>query len=110
MRLCERYHPEKAVAGRRRGHTRIVRENPAPDGIFQADNTGRYLEVNRAACKLTGYPVHELLQKHILDLIPVEGTALAAEHFSQVKRLRRATGDIGSEKRAESAGSGQYQR
>ncbi|QBG48772.1 PAS domain S-box protein [Verrucomicrobia bacterium S94] len=39
----------------------------APHGIFISDETGNYLDVNGAAATMTGYPVEELRQMHLLD-------------------------------------------
>jgi len=44
----------------------------APDGIFVADETGRYVEVNKAACRITGYSKEELLKMSISDVLPEE--------------------------------------
>lgn len=44
----------------------------APDGIFLADLSGRYIDVNSAACRMLGYTRDELLSKTIMDLIPQE--------------------------------------
>lgn len=42
----------------------------APEGIFITDRDGKYIEVNNAASVITGYSKEELLQMHILDLLP----------------------------------------
>ncbi len=44
----------------------------ATDGIFIADQTGHYLEVNRRACTMLGYTRDELLSMHMTDLIAPE--------------------------------------
>jgi PAS domain S-box-containing protein len=44
----------------------------APDGIFVADLSGRYTDVNGAGCRMLGYTREEILGKTILDLIPAE--------------------------------------
>lgn len=41
----------------------------APDGVFVTDEYGRYLEVNDAACKITGYFKEELLKMSVADLL-----------------------------------------
>jgi len=41
----------------------------SPEGIFLTDEKGHYLEVNPAACAITGYPQEELLKMSIFDLI-----------------------------------------
>ncbi len=40
----------------------------APEGIFVIDGAGRYLDVNAAACRMTGYSHEELLRMSIADL------------------------------------------
>jgi PAS domain S-box-containing protein len=41
----------------------------APDGIFVFDRVGKYVDVNRAACEMTGYNERELTAMGITDLI-----------------------------------------
>ena len=41
----------------------------APDAVFVADLTGRYTDVNGAACRLVGYSREEILGMTIADLI-----------------------------------------
>jgi PAS domain S-box-containing protein len=43
----------------------------ASDGIFLADNKGRYIEVNTAGCRLLGYTKKEILEKTLNDLTKV---------------------------------------
>ena len=44
----------------------------APDGVFVADETGRYIEVNEAATRITGYSANELLKMSVPDLLTFE--------------------------------------
>lgn len=44
----------------------------APESIFIADKTGKYIEVNEAACNLLKYSKEEIVGKTIIDLIPEE--------------------------------------
>ncbi len=67
----------------------------APDGIFIADNQGKYREVNPAACKITGYTEDELLRKSIPDLIQAEYQQQAAEHFNKVQTSGFASSELG---------------
>lgn len=46
--------------------------NNSPDGIFVVDDSGHYIDVNPAACEITGYSKQELLTKNIADLQPAE--------------------------------------
>jgi PAS domain S-box-containing protein len=41
----------------------------APDGVFVADQEGKYIEVNQAACQITGYSTEELLKMSVADLL-----------------------------------------
>ncbi|MDP3916359.1 MAG: PAS domain S-box protein [Bacteroidota bacterium] len=42
----------------------------APDGVFVTDEKGKYIEVNEAACRITGYSKEMLLTMSISDLLP----------------------------------------
>ena len=72
----------------------ILRENEAkfrsyidnsPDGIFITDENGRYLEVNPAASRITGYSENELLSMSIPDLQPIETANDDMKHFNKLK-------------------------
>lgn len=41
----------------------------APDGVFVSDENGKYIEVNEAACKMTGYSEDQLLNMSVTDLV-----------------------------------------
>jgi len=41
----------------------------APDGVFITDMSGRYMEVNPAAARITGYSESELLQMRLGDIL-----------------------------------------
>ncbi|MCG8701073.1 MAG: PAS domain S-box protein [Bacteroidales bacterium] len=64
----------------------------APDGVFVANEKGRYLDVNKAACNITGYSKDELLNMSIVDLIPESGKQLAREHFQSLIKNGAASG------------------
>jgi PAS domain S-box-containing protein len=53
----------------------------APDGIFFADATGRFIEVNEAACRQLGYTREQLLQRRIFDITPGHQAESAATRF-----------------------------
>jgi PAS domain S-box-containing protein len=57
--------------------------NHAPNGIFVADETGKYIEVNEAACRITGYSMSELLRMNITDILASESLLAGIEHFNQ---------------------------
>ncbi len=56
----------------------------APDGVFIANEKGEYLEVNKAACEITGYTKNELLKLTISELISQEYLKKAKNHFQAV--------------------------
>jgi PAS domain S-box-containing protein len=56
----------------------------APDGVFVADENGRYLEVNLAACRITGYSKAELLSMSVIDLLPEESVETGMDQFREL--------------------------
>ena len=55
-----------------------------PDGMFVADENGHYVEVNKAACLLTGYSKTELLNMSIPDLLFNESLKEGIAFFNEV--------------------------
>jgi PAS domain S-box-containing protein len=47
----------------------------APDAFFQSNLSGRFTDVNQAACRLLGYSRDELLSKTVFDVIQEEDAA-----------------------------------
>ena len=66
----------------------------APDGIFVVDAEGRYMDVNVAACSMTGYSRDELSSRTIVDLTPPDSLADALEIFATLKNIGRARKEI----------------
>jgi len=66
----------------------------APDGIFVANEKGDYLEVNQAACLITGRSKLELLKCNMSDLLPQSAQAVAFEHFSRLTATGHASGEM----------------
>lgn len=58
----------------------------APDGVFVVDAMGNYVDVNQAACDLTGYTQSELTGMSITDIIDSETIPVSKENFKQLKR------------------------
>ncbi len=58
----------------------------APDGIFVADQTGHYVQVNDAACRITGYAKDELLNMSISDLVPAKDRRHAYSSFRKLNQ------------------------
>ncbi len=75
----------------------------ASDGIFIADSTGRYTEVNNRGCEMLGYSREELLQLTLADLVPGEDLIVnpfrldelrAGKPVMAERRLKRKDGSI----------------
>ena len=83
-------------------HHRLLFEQTA-DGIFLADASGRYVDVNRAGCEILGYSRDEVLARTHLDMIepdewPRVGPEIARFAGGQVARsewrFRRNDGSV----------------
>jgi len=66
----------------------------APDGVFIADETGRFLEVNIAACRITGYSKDELLTLSFSDLLFEQSINKGIEHFGTLIATDTAKSDL----------------
>ncbi len=66
----------------------------APDGVFVADDTGRYIEVNEAACRMTGYSKEELLKMSIPDILPEESIEDGQAHFRKAVATGTSKADL----------------
>jgi two-component system sensor histidine kinase/response regulator len=65
----------------------------SPDGVFVADEHGRYLEVNQAASRITGYAAAELVGMSIPDVLPPEAVAAGLQYFHTLKATGSASGE-----------------
>jgi len=59
----------------------------APEGIFVADDAGRFVDVNPSACNMVGYSRDELLNMDVMGLSPWGQTS---EHTALLERVKRA--------------------
>jgi len=66
----------------------------APDGVFVADETGRYVDVNEAATRITGYSKVELLKMSISDILPEESLEEGLIHFGNVVKTGSSKADL----------------
>lgn len=66
----------------------------APDGVFVTDETGKCIEVNQAACKITGYSKDELLEMSIWDMLKKESVEDGHAHFSKLAKTNTAKADL----------------
>jgi len=66
----------------------------APDGIFVANEKGDYIDVNDAACRITGYSREELLAMKIVDLFPEDAKDDSERHFRNVVTSGISSGEL----------------
>jgi PAS domain S-box-containing protein len=71
----------------------------APDGVFIADREGNYIEVNQAACRLTGYSREELLSLGIRQILAPESYENGVRHFETLARTGNSSGDLSLQRR-----------
>jgi PAS domain S-box-containing protein len=97
--VTARRHAEEALRAGTERFRRLV--ETVPDGIFIADASGRYTDVNPAGCELLGLTREEVLARTLTDvLVPEEfarlPVAIAAMHDGKVHhgewRFRRKDG------------------
>ncbi|WP_372792196.1 PAS domain S-box protein [Lutibacter sp.] len=75
--ITQRKLADKALKESEEKHRLYVTN--APEGIFITNFEGQYLEVNEAACKMTGYAKDELLSLTIEDLISTKEVSRGSE-------------------------------
>ncbi|MEX0726804.1 MAG: PAS domain S-box protein [Planctomycetaceae bacterium] len=66
----------------------------SPHGVFIANERGQYLEVNPAACRITGYDSLELTRLSIADMLPREAQEEGLAAFAQLLKLGSFEGDF----------------
>ena len=66
----------------------------APDGVFVTDETGRYIEVNEAACRITGYSRNELLKMSISDILSKESLEDGPAQFRKAVQTGASNSDL----------------
>ncbi len=72
----------------------------APHAIFVCDETGHYVDVNPAACSMTGFTASELLNMSIPDLLPSESLEWATNSFQQIQDTGRTSGEAAFRKKS----------
>ena len=66
-----------------------------PFGIFIADDTGRYIEVNPAAEVITGYSREELIGMPLVNLVSSDSRIAGVQHFNNLRQNKESTIEIG---------------
>lgn len=65
----------------------------ALDAILIADNDGRHMDANPAACALLGYPRAELLRLSVWELAPINARGLAESRWREFGAAGRESGE-----------------
>ena len=66
----------------------------APDGIFIVDNTGSFIESNKAARQIIGYSEEEIKNVSIHDLLAEESLEAGLAHFNKTMGTGEAAEDL----------------
>jgi PAS domain S-box-containing protein len=66
----------------------------APDGVFLTDAEGRYVDVNEAACRLTGFSREELLALSVNDLAAPPRREESLGAFAALKTEGHASAEV----------------
>lgn len=92
VELERHFHTETALQASEARQRSYV--DNAPDGVFIVDGGGAYLDVNPAACAMTGYARQELLTMHIPDLLHPDSLADGLAHFTRLQKQGCASGEV----------------
>jgi PAS domain S-box-containing protein len=90
--ITTRKHAEAALEESLNQHRHYLRSTPY--GVFAVDLQGRYLQVNPAACRITGYTEGELLSMSIMDLLFPEDREVGRHHFQIILREGKGQGEM----------------
>lgn len=90
--ITERIQAENALKDSETKFSRYI--DFAPHGIFVANESGEYVEINSAAMKMTGYQKEELLSMKITDMVPEESLSEAENHFITLTTHGFASGEM----------------
>jgi diguanylate cyclase (GGDEF)-like protein/PAS domain S-box-containing protein len=87
----ERKKGEEALHASEQRYRQLFED--ANDAILVADEEGRYIDANRRAEELLGYPREELLQISLADITPPEIAEREATRYEEFKLLGRMSGE-----------------
>jgi len=97
-RLREAARTSERAAAATHGRLEAIVDN-ALDAIFVADDDGRYIDANPAACELTGYSSSELMALSVWDLTPAPDVASGRAAWRRFLGEGRAVGEYALRRR-----------
>lgn len=68
--------------------------NNAPDGVFITDKRGKFIKINKAAYKITGYSKDELSKMSITDILLEQSHIFWLEQFKKLIKTGRSRTDL----------------
>lgn len=78
------YEAEESLRKSEEKYRKLIEH--ASDGIYMADASGKYIDVNPSGCSMLGYTREEILAKRISDLIPNEDLAASPLQLDQLRQ------------------------
>ncbi|MFC1556020.1 PAS domain S-box protein [candidate division KSB1 bacterium] len=90
-RLNEKKAAEELIQSQEK-HSKYI-EN-APYAIFVADSNGRYIDVNEAGCRMTGYSRNELLGMSIPQISSPDALPEELESFGKLKQTGKVKTEV----------------
>ena len=90
--ITERKRAEEALRESEARFRSYIEQSPY--GVFVADGQGRYVDVNPASERITGYSAEQLKAMRITDLIAPESRETAAKHFQRLTEIGEAATEV----------------
>ena len=90
--IKSRKQAEEALRESELRHRRYI--TSSPHGVFVADENGRYLQVNRSICRITGYEERDLLNMGVADCCFEESLEEGVQLVQTVIREGEAQGEM----------------
>lgn len=90
--VSEKNYMKSSLRRSRERYMEYVRN--APYGVFIADDSGMFLEVNPAASSIAGFTEKELIGKNLKELIPAGTESVGLDSFLDTARSGRTSGEF----------------
>jgi PAS domain S-box-containing protein len=90
--VATRHHAaQQALRESEERYRRYIRN--APDAVFILDDRARYVEVNQAACELTGFSANELAGMGLTDLLTRDQRPAGMRRFQTLRETGKVSGE-----------------